>query len=219
MARLPRLAVAGELHLVTQRARPGVALFDDATDRQAYLDALREAARQHRIAIHAYGLLDTEARLLVTPPTADALGRALQSLGRRFGAAYNRRHARSGGLWAGRYRAVAVEPASQFLSALRYVEADAARASSAAHHAGERSDPIVTHHTEFWRLGNTPFEREVGYRAAREQVLTDREAAEFESALRGGWPMGSGAYRLALEAVTGQRIGPRVPGRKKTVPE
>ena len=219
MARLPRLAVAGELHLVTQRARPGVALFDDAADRQAYLDALREAARQQRIAIHAYGLLDTEARWLVTPPTADALGRALQSLGRRFGAAYNRRHVCSGGLWSGRYRAVAVEPASQFLRSLRYVEDDAARASSAPHHTGERSDPIVTHHAEFWRLGNTPFEREIGYRAAREQVLTDEEIAGIETALRGGWPLGSEGFRLAIEAATARRIEPRVPGRKKTVPE
>ena len=220
MARLARLCVAGALHLVVQRSQPGLALFDDALDRRSYLDALREAARQQGIAVHAWGLFATEARLLATPACADSFGRALQSVGRRFGAVFNRRHERSGGLWRTRYRAVPVDPASGFLGCLRYVEsgADALRASSAPHHLGDRGDPLIVDHAAYWQLGNTPFDREASYRRLREQALTESELARIETALRGGWPIGPDAFVSALQSVSGRRLVPLPPGRKKTVP-
>lgn len=220
MARLPRVCIAGALHLVVQRSQPGLALFDDAMDRRSYLDALREAAREQGIAVHAWGLLASEARLLATPAMADVLGRALQSVGRRFGAAFNRRHERSGGLWQGRYRAVPVDPASGFIACLRFVEAqtDAARASSAAHHLGDLRDPLVADHAAYWQLGNTPFDREASYRRLREQALTIDEVERIEAALRGGWPIGPDAFVSALQATGSRRLVRLAPGRKKTVP-
>ena len=220
MARLPRLCIAGVPHLVVQRSQPGLALFDDAMDRRIYLDALREAARQQGIAVHAWGLFASEARLLATPASADSFGRALQSVGRRFAAAFNRRHDRSAGLWRGRFRAVPVDPASRLIDCLRYVEqaGDDARASSAPHHGGERADPLIADHAAWWQLGNTPFDREVSYRRLREQALTPEEVARIEAALRGGWPLGPAGFVGAFRGAHPRRLLPMAPGRKKTVP-
>ena len=44
MARLPRLAVAGQLVQALQRGHDGEAVFRDADDARALLSALREAA-------------------------------------------------------------------------------------------------------------------------------------------------------------------------------
>jgi putative transposase len=80
MARLPRLAVAGQAHLVTLAGAPGVPVYVDDADRRALLDALREAALQHQVAVHAHVLADDHLHLLVTPPTAAALGALMQAL-------------------------------------------------------------------------------------------------------------------------------------------
>lgn len=219
MARLARLAVAGQLHLVAQQGQPGLALFDDAHDRSNYLAALREACTSQRVGLHAYALIDGGVRLLVTPATGPALGRVMQSVGRRFGAAFNRRHGRSGPLWSSRFKASPVE-STGFLMCLRYVEsaADVVRASSSAHHEGLVVDPLVTAHAGYWILGNTPFEREASYRRLREQSLTATELQRIETALRGGWPLGSAGFIASVQAATTRRVASLARGRPKTVP-
>src|SRR5512144_1832685 len=121
MARLPRLAIAGHLHLVAQRAHGGNPVFLDEDDHRLYLDALRQAAREQRVAVHAYALLPDRVLLLATPVADDGLGRMLQSVGRRFGAAINRRRARVGALWDGRFRTAVIDAPRHLLDAIRYV--------------------------------------------------------------------------------------------------
>ena len=100
MARLPRLAVAGLPHLVALYGHNGQAVFVDDEDRRLFLAALRESALLQRVAVQAYVLLDDHVHLLLTPATAGALGALMQGLGRRYGAAFNRRHGRSEALGA-----------------------------------------------------------------------------------------------------------------------
>ena len=98
MARLPRLSIAGLAHHVIQRGHNRQPIFLDDEDRLAYLAALRESAALHRVAVHAYVLMNDHLHLLVTPPTAEALSKMLQAIGRRYVAAFNRRHGRIGTL-------------------------------------------------------------------------------------------------------------------------
>ena len=67
MARLPRLVVPGQAHLLIQRGHPAQPVFADAQDRSAYLAALHQAAETEQVAIHAWALLEGEAQLLATP--------------------------------------------------------------------------------------------------------------------------------------------------------
>jgi putative transposase len=220
MARLPRLVIGGQLHLVSQRSLMGISVFAHPIDCETYLGALREAAAANRVAVHAYGLLDNEIRLLVTPGTADSLSRMMQSVGRRFVAAYNKRHARSGTPWQGRFNATPVEAETGFLACLRFVEAlpEPACASSAPHHGGSRADPLIAEHPVFWRLGNTPFEREAAYRRLSEQALSAKEAGSIEAAVRGGWPLGPNPFVTMVQAATTRRLAPLKRGRHKSVP-
>lgn len=220
MARLPRLAVAGQLHLVSQRSLESIPVFADAVDCRTYLAALREAATTNRVAVHAYGLLDDEVRLLVTPSSAGGLGRMMQSIGRRFVGAYNKRHARSGTLWKGRFGATPVEPETGFLACLSYVEAPPAgtRASSSSHHDGSRADPLIHEHALFWQLGNTPFDREAAYRRWIDQPLSSNEIQSIDQAVRGGWPLGSKSFVATVQARTSRRLAPLTRGRRKSVP-
>jgi putative transposase len=122
MARLTRLALPGQLHHVALRGHSGTSIFRDDEDRRTFLEALGQAVREQRLAVHAYALLESEVHALVTPATADALSRGVQSLGRRYVARFNRRHGRTGTLWDGRFRSSVLEPATWLFPATVYIE-------------------------------------------------------------------------------------------------
>ncbi|MGL6108863.1 MAG: transposase, partial [Rubrivivax sp.] len=184
MARLRRLVLPGQVHHLVQRGHNRQAVFIDDEDRRQYLAALNEAAHANAVALHAYALLDHEVQLLLRPPTEAALSRMMQALGRRYVAGFNRRHGRSGTLWEGRFRAGVVQEGVHTLQSLLLIDTLAARHvqaqspqrgawSSAPHRLGQHRDPLVTDPPEFWRLGNTPFEREAAYGAMLVQGLDD----------------------------------------------
>lgn len=75
MARLPRLSVAGHAHHVVQRGNDGQAIFRDEVDRRQMLQLLETQAREHRVALHAYVLMDNHVHLLLTPPRPRACPR------------------------------------------------------------------------------------------------------------------------------------------------
>ncbi len=224
MARLARLSIAGQVHLAVQRVHQGQPVFADPADRRTYWLCLGEAAAKLGVALHGYGFSATEVRLLATPPDAQALGRMVQFIGRRFVAGYNRRHRRRGALWEGRFRATIVEPVEFFLPCLRYVEGmdepgspceggDDAPWSSGEHHAGHRSDPFVTEHAQFWSLGNTPFEREAAYRRAMQRPMAPSQAEGIALASLHGWVLGSEPFVKLLGAQVERRLRPLPPGR------
>jgi len=224
MARLPRLALAGQAHLVSLYGHSGQPVFTDDEDRRQFLAALREAAGQHQVAVHAYVLLDDHVHLLLTPATGAALGALMQGLGRRYGAAFNRRHGRRGTLWAGRFRATVVQPGAPLLDAMLFIDHHPVRTgqaaaapdhawSSARHHLGGPRDGLITECSAWWQLGNTPFDREAAYRQLLADGLAPAAAAGVAAAARSGWPLGDAAFLAGLAQRTDRPVQPRPRGR------
>jgi putative transposase len=228
VARLARLVVAGQAHLLIQRGVAAQAIVQDDEDRRGWLAALREAALSQRVAVHAWALLDSEAQLLATPPDAAALGRMMQMLGRRHVGAFNRRHGRRGTLFEGRFRGTVVEGGAWRLAALCWVDGlpalrgaagsapeTQAQWSSAPHHLGLRRDPWLSDPPEYWQLGNTPFERESAFRALWRQGLPAAQAARLEQGALHGWAVGSPAFIAELAAHSTRPLVPRPRGRPR----
>lgn len=226
MARLPRLGMAGWPHLLVQRVHDGQALARDDQDRQAIVDTLKDACREQGLAVHAYCIAPDHLHLLATPTTDQCLSLVMQALGRRYVAAYNRRHGRQGGLWAGRYRATVLDPARYLLDAMVFVETHAWRAgqcaqvqddpwSSVRHHLGLHTDPLVTDHALFWGLGNTPFEREAAWRRRLEAGLGASQVRTMADAVHKGWALMPEGEAGRLEATAGRRLTPRPRGRPR----
>lgn len=215
MARLPRLALPGYAHYVIQRGHNGQPVFIDARDRSTYRAAMAAAAAAEPVELHAWALLDGEVQLLVTPGQPGALSRFMQALNRRYGAAFNRRHGRSGTLWDGRFRAAVVEPGPLLLQALVLVDgADTLDWTTAGHRLGGPHAAPAVDPPEYWALGNTPFEREATYRALLAAGLPASTASLLRSAALGGWAAGlSAAAPSAGEG--GRPLRPRRPGRPR----
>ena len=216
--------VPGEMHYVIQRGHNRQAVFLDDDDRASFLAMLRDAAAQYGVAIHAYALLSSDVHLLMTPREADSLSRLMQSLGRRYVAAVNRRHGRTGTLWAGRFRAAPVDGSSLGLQAMVALESQPVRIgqvaapelwpwSSAAHHLGHRRDTLITEHFSYWNLGNTPFERELAYAHKLRDGWTLAHVIEFETSAQRGHAIGPDAFRTQVAGAFGRSMMPRRRGR------
>jgi hypothetical protein len=133
----------------------------------------------------------------------------MQAVGRRYVAHFNRRYARRGTLWEGRYRATVIEGERFFLLASRVVELAPVRNhlvaapedyrwSSYRHHIGLTVDSLITDHPLYWALGNTPFERQ---RVSRTLRAVARRARNQSA--DAGDAQGLGARRRHLSRMGG----------------
>lgn len=229
MARLPRLVVPGQAHHVVLPGLPDTPIVRDDEDCARAVAAIGECLRTQGVALHAYVLLDHELQLLATPRQAGDLARAMQALGRRHVAEFNRRHGRRGTLWAGRYRAGVVEAQRWLAACMVFIETAPVRAgaaasaadwpwSSAAHHLGRRRDAALVDPPAYWALGNTPFERELAWGQLLDQGLPAREAAAIDHASRQGWALGSEHFMADLASQTDRPLRPRPRGRPRKAP-
>ena len=223
---MPRLELAGWPQLLVQRVLPGQVLVVDEEDVALWRSCVASAARDARVVIHAYVVTPDHFHLLATPAAAEALSLMMQSIGRRYVAAFNRRHERRGGLWAGRYRSTAIEPAHYLLDCMVFIEQHAVRTarldvgqvdlwSSAPHHLGMRNDPLIQDHALFWALGNTPFEREAAWRQRLAEGLPLARITRIAQAGHKGWALGDAEFLATIENAADRRVQPRRRGRPR----
>lgn len=229
MARLKRLVVPRVPHHVSQRAVAGGVAFVDASDRQAFVSALRSCSAEHGVAVLAYALLDHQVQLMLIPDRAESLGRMMQSLTRQYVGPFNRKHARTGALWQSRFSSAPVQSATHLLNCVIYVEQAPQRAgfqgaafeypwSSACHHAGLCSEgwlAAMPADSAYWKLGNTPFERDAAYRRLLELMLPVTDIQKIETTVFKGWALGSDSFLADIGASMGRRSAPAPRGRPR----
>ena len=224
MARLPRLVVPNQPHHVIQRGSGAQPIFHDEADYRAFLAWLREVAKACKVAIHAYVLMPNHLHLLASPSDEGGLAQMMQRVGRLYVPYFNQKYGRAGSLWQGRFKTSLVEGQPYLLVCSRYIELNPVRAqlvgdpldhpwSSYAHHAGARSDPLITDHPLYWALGNTPFQREAAYIELVQAGLTGDELTSINQALLKGWPLGTDSFKAQLQQKLQRQIGPAKRGR------
>lgn len=230
MARLTRLALAGHVHHLIHRGHSAQPIARDEQDFRQMLAALQDSAATHKVTIHAYVLMPDHLHLLATPSSDQGLSRMMQAFGRRYVAAFNARHGRSGTLWEGRFRAAPLDASTHLLAAMRAIELNPQRAglvatavdypwSSCAHHLGRRRDPLVVDAPAYWALGNTPFERELAWQRCLEDGEPDAERRLLMASALKGWPLGGSAFLAALGEQTERPLTPRRRGRPRRLPQ
>jgi putative transposase len=224
MARLNRLVAPGHPHYVCVRAIAGVSAFPTDAAFARYLELLKANSAIHGVRVHAYALLSDSVHLVATPSTDRALSLCMQGVGRIYVAEFNRAAGRRGALWEGRFAAAPVQADPLFIDLIRYVEwrpvsSGAATHpadyewSSARHHLGLQPSSLVSEHAVFWRLGNTPFDREAAYARLCDAAPDAPFAATVERLAARGWALGSSEFTSRLEDALGRRTQIKRPGR------
>lgn len=227
MARLPRLTVPGYAHHIIQRGNNRQPVFHDESDFERMLDLLAEHSARARVAIHSYVLMGNHFHLLATPETPEGLPAMMQAVGRRYVQAFNRRHRRTGALWEGRYRATLVQTERYLLACMVYIDLNPVRAGIAAqpanyrwsshgHYVGACSDRLVTPHSIYWQLGNTPFAREANYLDLVNQGVSLEERGALTESVLKGWALGEAGFLGELQKQTARRMTRARAGRPKS---
>jgi putative transposase len=176
--------------------------------------------------VHAYVLMTNHVHLLITPMAVGAVGRVMQSLGRRYVRYINDRYHRTGTLWEGRYKACLVEDGDHLMRCHRYIELNPLRAvmvadpgdypwSSHQCNAFGAYDPLVSHHAGYLLLSDNPVERLRVYRALVMNTVDQDELDAIRQHVQRQHAYGSNRFRLAIEAQLGRPAGPLKIGRPK----
>lgn len=201
MARKLRLRMAGLSQHVIQRGNNRSDIFTCSEDHEAFLLSVAYALSRHPAHLHGYVLMKTHVHLLVTPLTPEAVEKMMQSIGLRYVQYFNRRYARTGALFEGRYRATTIDTEHYWFRCLRYVELNPVRAglvsrpgaypwSSHACNGFGVPDGLITPHPLYEELGDDPGERQRRWRAITATEDSDGDLADLRAALHRGGKIG-----------------------------
>lgn len=224
MARRPRIDLAGVPQHVIQRGNNRQPCFSATRDYLLYLQELLEASQRFDCAIHAYVLMTNHTHLLVTPAIPGAVSRMMQALGRRYVAAYNARHRRTGTLWEGRFKAGLVDNERYLLTCYRYIELNPVRAGMLRKPGGYRwsshgangygaVNPLVTPHAAYLALGREPVARRAAYRGLFSEAISDHDLCDIRAHVQQQRAWGSPRFQLRVESETGRCASVRPRGR------
>ncbi|MFH1185948.1 MAG: transposase [Chloroflexota bacterium] len=127
MARKPRIHYAGALHHVILRGNAGDDVFSDDVDRTKFCLLVQEGIERFEHRVHAFCLMGTHVHVALQVRERP-LSRIMQNLTFRYTQWYNRRHARIGHLFHGRYKANLVDVDTYLVSLVRYIHLNPVRA-------------------------------------------------------------------------------------------
>jgi REP-associated tyrosine transposase len=127
MARPLRLEFPGSIWHVTARGNERRSIVLDDSDRMFLLDLLGQTVERFRWIVYQYVLM-TNHYHLVFQLSEETLSSGMRWLNGRYAQAFNRRHARVGHLFQGRFHARLVEKESYLQEVMRYVVLNPVRA-------------------------------------------------------------------------------------------
>lgn len=128
MARPLRLDVPDGISHVTARGNNRLAIFHGAEERDRLLWILQRVVARYGWLCHAYVVMDNHYHLLVETPTPN-LSLGMRQLNGLYGQWFNDRHERTGHVFGGRFKSIAVDRDEHFLEAARYIVLNPVRTS------------------------------------------------------------------------------------------
>lgn len=127
MSRPLRIEFENALYHVTSRGNNRELIFVDETDRTTLLHAIEQGMARFDATVFAYCLMGNHYHLVLQTRQAN-LSRLMRHVNGTYAQAHNRRHAKVGHLFQGRFHAILVQDDAYFLEACRYVDLNPVRA-------------------------------------------------------------------------------------------
>jgi len=121
MSRPLRIEFPGAIYHVTSRGDRREPIFDDDVDRGALLGVLAQAMERFDAQVLAYCLMGNHYHFVLHTRQGN-LSLLMRHLNGVYTQAYNRRHAKVGHLFQGRFKAILVDRDAYLLEVCRYVQ-------------------------------------------------------------------------------------------------
>ncbi|MDT8311713.1 MAG: transposase, partial [Methylophaga sp.] len=188
-----------------------------------YLEKLADACEPYGCQVHAYVLMTNHVHLLMTPLEPGAIGKVMQSVGRRYVQYFNYGYRRTGTLWEGRYKASLIDSERYALTCYRYIELNPVRAgmvespadyrwSSYHVNALGKQDDVVSAHFCYEALGDNDEIRRQRYRDLFAYAIDGASLDEIRQTVNKGWALGSEKFKREVEALLALKVSPQPRG-------
>ena len=125
MPRTSRAIVANHFYHVINRGNNQQQLFHDRFDYTSFLWLIAEAQDHVHLPIIGACLMPNHVHLIVRPTGDDHIARWTHWLFTTHARRYHKKHASTGRVWQGRFKAFSIQQDAHFLTVLRYVERNA----------------------------------------------------------------------------------------------
>lgn len=234
MSRPLRIEFPGAVYHLTSRGDRREPIYRDDVDRQCQLGVLAQALARFDASVLAYCLMGNHYHL-VLQTHAGQLSRLMRHLNGVYTQAFNRRHAVTGHLFQGRFKALLVDRDEQLAALCRYVERNPVAAglvprpadwpwSSCRAHLGLAPAPRWLAIDDLYGilLGREPVSKHDQKRAAlRYAELVDgaqqSDANFWDARLRGQIFLGDEAFaeRMRAKAAPSARQSHEIPSRQR----
>ncbi|HXW06883.1 MAG TPA: transposase [Vicinamibacterales bacterium] len=120
MARPLRIQQPDTIYHVMARGNARMRVFCDDDEHARFLDQLGDVLADYCLACHSYCLMPNHYHLLVET-TEPNLSDAMRALNGEYAQWWNRRHARVGHVWQGRFKAQVLQDPASVLAVCRYI--------------------------------------------------------------------------------------------------
>lgn len=207
MSRPLRLEFPGAIYHITARGNAREAIFLDDEDKLLFLAVLAEVVSNFGWLCHAYCLMDNHYHLLIETPDGN-LSQGMRQVNGVYTQRFNRRHARVGHLFQGRFKAILVERESYLLELCRYIVLNPVRANMvtdinrylwSSYPATVGSQPAPAWLTTEWVLGQFGNRRALAQRKYAEFVAQGQNLSSPWPALKGQALLGSAQFVEQLQ--------------------
>lgn len=219
MARRPRISAIAQPHHIVQRGNNRQPIFFAKDDYEYFLSLLWEFAGVFSCDVHAYVLMTNHVHLLVTPQSKNGISKLMQFIGRRYVRYVNKMYRRTGSLWEGRFKASIIDSDRYLLTCMRYIELNPVRArmvkkpdqyawSSYHRNANGERAGAITPHMLYDTLASSPEARRASYIALFNNNTDAEEFEDIRAGLKGGWVVGSDAFKDKIKKALKDRVAP-----------
>lgn len=133
MPRTRRRTIAGQVWHITQRCHQREFLLGAHEDRQRWLFWLREARARFGLSVLNYIVTRNHIHLLAWDRGSGEIAPAMQLVAGRTAQAHNKREARVGAFWQGRYHRTAIQSDQHLVRCLTYIDLNMVRAGAVRH--------------------------------------------------------------------------------------
>jgi putative transposase len=203
-------------------------VFHRPADYERYLSTLQEFRQKYAVKLYAYCLMTNHVHLLLAPASETGIAQLMKRVAGRYTRYYNRRAARSGTLWEGRYRSSLVERDRYLLACCRYIELNPVRAglvvdprqyawSSCAHRFSGDAEGWIDPDPCYTAMGSTPEERRATYAAYLETGVPEEQRKFIRESLQRGHPTSGPRHTGEIAELVGRSIVRRAPGRPRKI--
>ena len=222
MARQLRIEFEHAFYHITARGTEKKSIFLDRNDRNRFMFYLHENQQRYDVVNYAYVLMRNHYHLFLETIRAN-LSRFMHDLNTSYTVYFNRRQARVGPLFQGRYKAILVDSEKYMLELTRYIHLNPIRAkllaspeeylwSSYRVYLGKDADQFVSTTWAKERFGRR-WRR--GYRDFIEQGMAGKDP--FEN-LKAGFILGSDKFVDKIKSMlTGKKVDKEIPATKNLV--